>query len=168
MRTLVAVVFVAVLFVGTQECFAADCAGTGNGVGSLSSQKKVLFVWAKTNGDPSPFPSWANELPATLADFYQVMSYNQHIITTKVAVPPSTPNGGFWVSNHSSSHYINQYPNLPLPNPYVGPWGIFVEEILLQIQQTFGPSYFDDVHVIAPLITDGGPGWYYVVEIIQV
>jgi len=61
-----------------------QCAGgtTGSGV---TAQNTVLFVWAKTVDDPSVFPNWASTLPSTLADFYQVMSYNQHTITTKVA-----------------------------------------------------------------------------------
>lgn len=124
--------FAAVLFLGVQECFAADCAGTGSGVGSLSSQKKVLFVWAKTTDDASVFPNWSNVLPTTLSDFYQVMSYNQHTVTTKIAIPPSYPSGGFWVSNHDVSHYKTQYQSLPSGHSYLGPWGIFVEEIFAQ------------------------------------
>ncbi|NUO80434.1 hypothetical protein HUU05_10190, partial [candidate division KSB1 bacterium] len=160
MRTLVAVLFAVVLFVWAKECFTADCAGTGNGVGSLSAQKRVLFVWAKTNDDPSAFPNWANGLTTTLSDYYQVMSYDQHTVITKIATPPSDPNGGFWISSHPVAYYKNQY-NPQQPGTYLGPWGIFIEEILLQIQQTKGAVYFDDVDIIMTLGTNGAEGWYY-------
>ncbi len=86
-----------------------QCAGGISGSG-LTAQSTVLFVWAKTVDDPSAFPSWTNTLPSTFVNFYQVMSYNQHNITAKIA----TKNGGFFVSDpgHTISYYLNFALNL--------------------------------------------------------
>ncbi len=86
----------------------------------------MLIVWAKTYDDGSSFPGWASSIPTTLVDFYELMSYNQHHVTTKAA----TFNGGFYVSDpgHTVDWYKSQYQQSP--NGYLGPWGVFVKEIL--------------------------------------
>ncbi len=133
---------------------AVECAGGSNGSG-LAAQNKVLFVWAKTVDDASSFPSWTNTLSTTLTDFYAVMSYNQHTITTKVA----TKNGGFFVSDpgHNVDYYKSVFQS---GQGYLGPYGIFVEEILQKVEAEYGAIYFDDVDIIMMMITDGGSGWY--------
>jgi hypothetical protein len=131
-----------------------QCAGGISGSG-LTAQSTVLFVWAKTVDDPSAFPSWTNTLPSTFVNFYQVMSYNQHNITTKNA----TKNGGFFVSD--PGHTISYYKNLWQPGQaYLGPFGIFVEEMLGKVEAEYGAAYFDDVNAIMMMVTDGGVGWY--------
>ena len=135
---------------------AADCAGGAAGSG-LAPNNTVLIVWAKTIDDPSSFPtSWADSIPTTLVGFYQVMSYGQHTITTKVA----TKNGGFFVSDagHTVDYYKGQYQP---GQGYDGPYGIFVEEMLTMVENDYGANYFDDVDAIIMMITDGGIGWYY-------
>jgi len=114
------------------------------------------MIWAKTCDDASPLPGWANTIPATFTDFYKVMSYNQHTITTKVA----TSNGEFYVSD--PGHTVDYYKNLYSRSGqiYIGPWGIFVKEILAKVENDHGAAYFDDVNLIIMIITDGGRGWY--------
>ncbi len=136
-------------------CFAADCGGGQIGTG-LAANNTVLIVWAKTVDDASTFPNWASGIPAELSNFYSVMSYNQHTITTKVA----TKNGGFFVSDagHTVAYYKNIFQS---GQGYVGPFAIFVEEMLQKVENEYGASYFDNVDAIVMLITDGGTGWYY-------
>ncbi|MCL4706063.1 hypothetical protein KJ068_12920 [bacterium] len=138
----------------TVSSYAADCAGGMSGTG-LAPHNTVLFVWAKTVDDNSAFPSWTNVTPAVFADFYAVMSYNQHTITTRVA----TQNDGFFVSDfgHTVQYYKDQFQS---GQGYLGPYGIFVEEILQKVEIEYGAAYFDDVDVIMMMITDGGFGWY--------
>lgn len=133
-----------------------QCGGSATGSG-MAPQNTVLFVWAKTVDDPSTFPNWSNTLPSTLTNFYQVMSYNQHTVTTKIA----TKNGGFFVPG--PGHDVSYYKNLFLQSPqgYVGPFGIFVKEILAKVEAEYGAVYFNDVSVISMMITDGGTGWYF-------
>ncbi len=136
-------------------CFAADCGGGQIGSG-LAANNTVLIVWAKTVDDASTFPGWANGIPTTLSNFYSVMSYNQHTITTKVA----TKNGGFFVSDagHTVAYYKSIYQS---GQGYVGPFAIFVEEMLQKVEAEYGAGYFDNVDAIIMLITDGSTGWYY-------
>lgn len=144
------------LYFGKPAYSDSQCAGGISGSG-LAAQNTVLFVWAKTVDDPSTFPSWANTLPSTFVNFYQVMSYNQHSITTKVA----TKNGEFFVAD--AGHDVIYYKNLYQQSPagYDGPYGIFVEEMLVKVEAEYGAAYFDDVDAIMMMITDGGTGWYY-------
>jgi len=154
---LIRIYFVLFFFVFLQNVHAADqCAENIVGPGSGNQNYTVLVVWAKTSEDVSSFPSWANSIPSTLVDFYKVMSYNQHVITTKIA----TKNGGFYMSDqgHTVSYYKNQFQQSG--SGYVGPWGIFVEEILGKVETDKGANFFDDVDLIMMMVTDGGREWY--------
>ncbi len=150
------VLFFFLRWAAAPECVASHCALKNTTGSGLAAQNTALMIWAKTCDDANPFPSWANTIPATFTDYYQVMSYNRHRITAKVA----TRNGGFYVSD--PGHTVDYYKNLYSQSgqDYAGPWGIFVKEILAKVENDYGAAYFDDVNLIIMIITDGGPGWY--------
>jgi hypothetical protein len=127
-----------------------------SGDATTSENPTALVVWAKTFDDESPFPDWAPELARTLSDFYDVMSYGNYRITTRVL-----PAGNSFYRS-APGHTIDFYKEEYKKNikAYVGPWGVFVEEILTTIETEQGSDYFDDVDVIIMMVTDGNKGWY--------
>jgi len=116
----------------------------------------ALVIWAKTFDDQTEIPEWAPELSSTFSDFYDVMSYGNHKITTRVL----PADHGFYRS--APGHTVDYYREAYKENTrrYVGPWGVFVEEILTSVEREQGADYFDDVDVLIMMVTDGSTGWY--------